>query len=287
MRLNFKFMQTDGVPLTADLMDKIQDAYAIFNVIGDVAGNLTILSGCDINGTLVNPGIVVINGDVLYFEGGTVNNEVFVHQEDIYKVFKNQVSKVLIEKKTVKFGSASVTYNWADFVKIETLKQIKESLALKANQSDLDAALADIAVLKMKTAPIMNGGIVLPWFKPVSEIPIGWKEAIDIRGKTIVGCDPNDSTFSTLGANIGSKTHTLTKEELPNIQGDFLTITGNGYNGSGNGFISVIGSFAAFILGSNNGQFSHKTLRLNFGANQPHNIIQPSTIANFIEPNFQ
>lgn len=279
-------MQTDGVPFTADLMDKIQDAYAIFNVIGDVAGNLTILSGCDINGTLVSPGIVVIDGDVLFFEGGTVFQTVFIHQENIYKVFKNQVSKVLIEKKTVKFGDASITYNWADFVRIDTLKQIKENLALKANQSDLDAALVDIAILKMKTAPIMNGGVIWAFGKPASEIPNGWKEATQYAGKTIAMYDPNDPMFSTIGTNIGSKTHTLTKDELPNIQGDIPTITGNGYNGSGNGFMTIVSQFVAFILGSNNGQFMHKTVRLNFGSNQPHNNIQPSRIANFIEPNF-
>ncbi|MCU7615675.1 hypothetical protein NZ698_00575 [Chryseobacterium sp. PBS4-4] len=280
-------MQTDGVPLTADLMDQIQEAYAIFNVIGSVAGNFTILSGCEINGTLVNPGIVVINGDVLFFEGGTVNQNVFIHQEDILKTFKNQQAKVLIEKRTVKFGNASTVYNWSEFVKIDTLKKIKEDLALKADKSELDLVKSRLDIVELKTAPIINGGVIWAFGRPVNEIPIGWKEATDYAGKTIVGLDPNDPMFSTLGANVGSKTHTLTKEELPNINGDFLTITGNGYNGSGNGFITVQSGFAAYILGSNNGQFQHKTLRLNFGNNQPHNNIQPSRIANFIEPNFQ
>lgn len=277
MRLNFKFMQTDGVPLTADLMDQIQEAYAIFNVIGNIAGSLTILSGCEINGTSVSPGIVVIDGDVLFFEGGTVYQKVFIHQEDIYKTFKNQVSKVLIEKKTVKFGDATTTYNWDSFIRIDTLKQIKENLALKANQSDLDDALADIAILKMKTAPIINGGIVLPWFKDVSEIPVGWKEALDIRGKTIVGLDPNDPTFSTLGAAVGSKTHVLTQAELPavNLQQTIL----QPYNG-----IETPGGFA----GSTDWKFRNWVLNVPLGGqNQPHNNIQPSTIANFIEPNFQ
>jgi hypothetical protein len=68
MRLNFRFLQTDGVPLTADLMDVLQQAYAIFNVLGDIAGNLTILKGCEVNGTFVESGIVVINGDVLFLK---------------------------------------------------------------------------------------------------------------------------------------------------------------------------------------------------------------------------
>ena len=269
-------MQTDGVPLTADLMDKIQDAYAIFNVIGDIAGHLTILSGCEINGTLVNPGIVVINGDVLFFEGGTVNSEVFILQEDIYKTFKNQVSKVLIEKKTVKFGTASVTYNWAEFVRIDTLKQIKEKLALKANQSDLDTALADIAILKMKTAPIMNGGVIWAFGKPVSEIPVGWKEATEYAGKTIVMYDANDPMFSAIGTNVGSKTHTLTIDEMPNHAHEV--------RGQDNSAIPTGSTSNEVANVENNGQFRRNTTSV--GGGLAHNNVQPSRIANFIEPNF-
>ncbi|MEC3875925.1 hypothetical protein [Chryseobacterium salviniae] len=269
-------MQTDGVPLTADLMDQLQNAYAIFNVIGDVAGHLTILSGCEINGTLVNPGIVVINGDVLFFEGGTIYQTVFIHQEDIYKTFKNQVSKILIEKKTVKFGDSTTVYNWADFVRIDTLKQIKEALALKANQSDLDAALADIAILKMKTAPIVNGGVILPFRKPASEIPAGWKECTDTTGKMLIHCDPNDVDFSTLGATVGNKTVTLVKNNLPNLNTSFGVIqpydgtpSGGGFDGGGN-------------------QWRNKTITINPGGNsEPVNVVNPAKIVNFIEPNFQ
>lgn len=273
MRLNFKFMQTDGVPLTADLMDQIQDAYAIFNVIGDIAGHLTILSGCEINGTLVTPGIVVINGDVLFFEGGTIYQTVFIHQEDITKVFKNQVSKVLIEKKTVKFGDSTTVYNWADFVRIDTFKQIKEALALKANQSDLDAALADIAILKMKTAPIINGGIVWIWKLPASEIPAGWKECTDLRGKTVFGRDPNDPDFNMLGNSAGNKTIVQTIGQMPKHSHSYTRTLpwsggGGGFDGGGNPFqISGVSTSEA-------------------GNNEPMNILNPHRIVNFIEPNF-
>lgn len=276
MRLNFRFMQTDGVPLTADLMDSIQEAYAIFNVIGNIAGHLTILSGCEINGTLVNPGIVVIDGDVIYFEGGTIYQTVFIHQEDITKVFKNQVSKVLIEKKTVKFGDSTTTYNWADFVRIDTLKQIKEALALKANQSQVDNHEARLAVLEMKTAPIENGGVILPFRKPASEIPIGWKECTDTTGKMLIHCDPNDVDFSTLGATVGSKTVTLIKNNLPNLNTQFGVL--QPYEGT-----PVSGGFDG---GGN--VWRNKTITINPGGNsEPIKVINPGKIVNFIEPNFQ
>lgn len=267
MRLNFKFMQTDGVPLTADLMETLEEAWSIFNVIGDIAGNLTILSGCEIVGTSVNPGIVVIDGDVLFFEGGTVYQNVFIHQEDITKVFKNQVAKVLIEKKTVKFGDAFVVYSWDAFTRLSTLKQIA---------SDLSSYNDRLNILEMKTAPIINGGIAWAWFKDVSEIPLGWKECFNIQGKTIVGLDPNDPLFSTLGDPVGSKTQTLTIDHLPDHDHEV-----KGYAGVPSGIPTI----NSHINAPTNGASSPRTGKT--GGNQPFNIIQPGIIANYIEPNFQ
>ena len=274
MRLNFKFMQTDGVPLTADLMDQIQEAYKIFNVLGNVAGHLTILQGCEVNGTLVSPGIVAIDGDVLYFEGGTVNNTVYIHQEDITKVFKNQVSKVLIEKKTVKFGNSTTTYNWADFVRILTLKEIKESLASKADLTTVLSILERVMKLEIKTAPIVNGGVILPFRKPASKIPFGWKECTDTLGKMLIHCDPNDVELSTLGASGGNKKITQTLEQMPKHSHSYTRTlpwsgSGGGFDGGGNPFQ---------ITGSNTDER---------GNNEAMNILNPHRIVLFIEPNFQ
>lgn len=269
MRLNFKFLQTDGVPLTADLMDDIQQAYSIFNVLGDIAGNLTILSGCEMQGSLVTPGIVVINGDVLYFEGGTVYSTVFITQEDITKVFKNQQAKVLIEKKTVKFGDASVTYNWTDFVRIQTLRSIKESLATKAELATVINLVERVMILEKKTAPIKPGGTVWPWRVSLGEIPVGWKECTDFRGKTLVGVDPADPDFGTIMAEFGTKKHKLLESEMPIHVHGIAEYAGS--PGMNNNHLSA----------STNGGASPRTTPA--GGDQPHNNVQPSKMVYFIE----
>lgn len=276
MRLNFKFMQTDGVPLTADLMETLEEAWSIFNVIGDIAGNLTILSGCEITGTFISPGIVVIDGDVLFFEGGTIYQTVFIHTEEITKVFKNQVAKVLIEKKTVKFGDAAIVYNWADFSRISTLKKITAD-SISYNER--------LNILEMKTAPIKNGGIVWAWREPV--IPVGWKECIDLRGKTIVGLDPDDPDFDSLGDDFGSKTHQLTNDQLPKLQGNFQAIASKWANITG--IVKKIATGGVGVQGSTShiATLDHQDLQIDIGNNQAHNNVQPSKIYYFIEPNFQ
>jgi len=290
MKLNIEFLQTGGVPLTNDLMSNIMEAIKLYDAVGSLAGHMTIIAGCDPVGgssTNVNPGVVAINDEVLYFEGGLISANVFIQEQDISKTFQDQTSKILVKKKTVKFGNATPpnSFVWSDFVKLKTIKEIQQSLAGKAEQTQVDDHETRLNNLELKTAPIVNGGVIWAFGRPVSEIPIGWKEAVDYQGKTIVGLDPNDPTFSTLGGNVGEKTVKLTKNQLPKISGNFESIMGNGF--SLNGIFSFVGSYAAYILGSNNNQYSHRNVKIEFGNDEAHNNIQPSRIALFIEPNFQ
>lgn len=275
MKYNFKFLQTDGVPLTNDLMQLIEEAYSIFEVLGDLAGNLTILKGCNLVGSTVEPGIVAIEGKLYHFEGGLVSDTVYINLQEIKKTFQNQTEKVLIENRTVRFGNAITTYNWSDFVRLETLKQIQVKVNNSVTQQQFNSLIAEIDLLKLKTAPIINGGIIFPFRRPASEIPVGWKECIDFRGKTIVGRDPNDSDFANLGNTVGTKTHTLTIDEMPAHKHKVPLFA----NGSASG--NAIGHPDNYI-DNNRTVDSQET-----GGNQPHNNIQPSRIVNFIEPNFQ
>ncbi len=277
MKYNFKFLQTDGVPLTNDLMQLIEEAYSIFEVLGDLAGNLTILKGCNLVGSTVEPGIVAIEGKLYHFEGGLVSDTVYINLQEIKKTFQNQTEKVLIENRTVRFGNAITTYNWSDFVRLETLKQIQVKVNNSVTQQQFNSLIAEIDLLKLKTAPIINGGIIFPFRRPASEIPIGWKECIDFRGKTIVGRDPNDNDFANLGNTVGSKTHTLSINEMPTHNHGWTGNNGNGWPKDSSDSTGA-GNVHSYVR--------HTKLE-DKGGNQPHNNIQPSRIVNFIEPNFQ
>ena len=278
MKYNFKFLQTDGVPLTNDLMQLIEEAYSIFEVLGDLAGNLTILKGCNLVGSTVEPGIVAIEGKLYHFAGGLVSDTVYINLQEIKKTFQNQTEKVLIENRTVRFGNAITTYNWSDFVRLETLKQIQVKVNNSVTQQQFNSLIAEIDLLKLKTAPIINGGIVFPFRKPAIEIPEGWKECIDFHGKTIVGRDPNDTDFGNLGNTVGTKTHTLSIDEMPNHSHDYVFYPGTERVGTGN-------SNGVSKQGNRNEVNNKATSTIGGGA--AHNNIQPSIIVNFIEPNFQ
>lgn len=286
MKLNINFLQTGGVPLTNDLMADIMQAIQLYDVVGAMAGNLVILTGCEVTGNTVSEGFVAINGEVLPFAGGVVSSKVFVKETEIQKTFEDGNDKVLVLKKSVEFGNAIPpnAFDWADFTRLKTLLGIQNLAENATPQSDFNALVERVELLEQKTAPIINGGVVFPWRKPVADIPVGWKECTDFRGKVIVGWNPNDADFATLGGELGEKKHTLSKVELPAFGGTFGTIMfANSYPA---GDFQQSYSANAQVSGSNVG-LQHKAIDFNVGSNQAHNNIQPSRIALYIEPNFQ
>lgn len=93
------------------------------------------------------------------------------------------------------------------------------SPALQAILDRLDV-LELIAAVFTPSALGAKGGMVL-WRKPAGEIPAGWAEVVDWRGKMAMGYDPNDPDFDTLSPNAsdnssgGEKEVAITGAHIP------------------------------------------------------------------------
>ena len=98
---------------------------------------------------------------------------------------------------------------------------------------DFQALLDRIELLELMAAPFKptptgaNGGAVL-FMKPLSEIPQGWEEVVEMRGRMPLGLDPADDDFKTLGKPGGSKTQTLVIGNLPKHSFKYLSPQANG-----------------------------------------------------------
>ena len=262
---NIKFNQTGGFPLDTDILGAMQTAYSIFNQLGSLAGDKTIISGCQLTGNSVSDGVVFINDEVLPFKGGTLGTNVIIKEESETRVFENGATLPVIFKRYASFGTSTPekTFAWADFKRFDNLVENAEK------NLDFEKRLK---ALETKKSPIPIGLIAI-WGKPASEpIPEGWKECTDLRGRMPLGWNPDDTDFSELLKNDGEKAHQLTIEELPSHSHSYIDTYKPGNRGQRG-------------PGGDNGLYnsSYNSTTDNTGGNQPHNNMPPYRIIKFIE----
>jgi hypothetical protein len=117
---------------------KLQTAFNLFNAFGNIVGDLTIISGCEVAGDNVGNGVVYINGEVLEFRGGLAQTKVIVKEDVENLLFENQNSYPVVKTRYATFGTGVGAINWVDFKRGFATKEIAEALALKGDKTVLD-----------------------------------------------------------------------------------------------------------------------------------------------------
>ena len=268
-----RYKQTGGFPLDTNNLDFLQNSFHILNTLGNLAGDMVIISGCETTGNTVSNGVVYVNKEVLEFRGGSLSANVFIKEEAVSGTFEDGSFKPIEITRYVTFGSSTPekTFAWADFKRFDNLvENAKKNLDFEKR----------LKALETKKSPIPIGLIAI-WGKPASEpIPEGWKECTDLRGRMPLGWNPDDADFSELLKNDGEKTHQLKVQELPVIEGGFETVTH--MTRLGTGVVRGVSGGQAQIAGGAS-QWLHEQMELKFGGNQPHNNMPPYRIIKFIE----
>jgi len=195
------FILTGGYPLKSERLQELQTAYNIFNSLGALAGNLTIISGCVLTGTVVGDGVVYIDGEVIEFReaDGAGTPDVIIIEEAVNRAFKNGVLKQVHTIRYATFGTAATSWPWSVFKRLDPIVLM----------------MARLEVLEKKSAVFQAGGGMVFWNKPAADIPAGWQEVVDWRGRMPVGFDVSQPEFNTMGKQGGAKGQTLLANNLP------------------------------------------------------------------------
>lgn len=217
------FIQTGGYPLNAERLQELQTAYSIFNSLGALAGNLTIISGCGLTGTVVGNGFVYIDGELIEFReaDGAGTPDVIIIEEAVNRAFKNGVIKQVHTIRYATFGTAATSWPWSGFKRLDPIILM----------------MARLEVLEKKSAVFQAGGGMVFWNKPAADIPAGWQEVVDWRGRMPVGFDVSQPEFNTMGKDGGAKNKTLSVAEMPSHShaiGNSRRNTGGGSGGDEN-----------------------------------------------------
>ena len=270
---NIDFTQTGGFPLDQDVLDVMQGQSNTAAKAALLGGKLYILDGAVQTGGNVTTGVVVINGEVMPFDGGTATAKVIVVETPVNLTYQDAVARPSQKMRKAVFGDDGVQNNpWADF---------------KRNTPD-NGVLARLDNVEKMLKPLMGytaGGVTvygswLFWGRPAGEIPTGWEAVPDAdwKGKVPVVLDATQTEFATVGQTGGAKTHTLIVGEMPShthttprIRTDTV---GSQYEGNN------LDSGGARGLYSGDG--SSTATSSSTGDSEAHNNLQPYKVVLFI-----
>ncbi len=274
-----------GYPFDIGFLAFMQNAYNLFNHFGHLAGNLAIISGCKEVGNTITPGTVFINGELFPFEGGAKGDTVIIKEFTNEVTFEDGFLRPLEVIRSVAFGRSTPekTFNWEDFKRVNNLQELEERKTEKQAFEDLKEEVEKLKKQK-QAVPI---GLIALWGKPASEIPAGWREYVNLRGKMPIGLDPDYSRATTDSQDYalnqllkqgGERSHKLTIEEMPKHKHDTVNdASGSDSDSKGYG--------GAFTMDTDEITYNRKNLmRIEpSGGDRSHNNMPPYRVVQFIE----
>lgn len=262
----YDFTQAGGFPLDQEVLTLLQDNSSLAAKSALLGGDFIILSGCDIVGANAANGVVVINGEILPFVGAAITAKVIIHEDVNPLHYEDGNDKGVEYIRYATFGDDGVTnYLWANF------KRNTPSNGLLARVDRLEKMLAPLMPFDMEGTPVH--GCRLEWNKPAIYIPAGWIEDddVELQGRFPIGYKEGDPDFGVIGNVGGSKTHTLTIDEMPAHKHD----TRDG------GFLNKGGGDGANVVGSEVGDNMSDTGSA--GGGQAHSILNPFRVIRWIK----
>jgi len=267
--MNFlDYNQDGGFRVSTEILAAAQTAYTLFNQLGWLGGDLTIISGCTVAGTSVSDGYVFINGEVLPFKGGIIGTNVVVKQNDISYPFQNGTVKPVVYERFATFGTAHVVYPWSSFSRVFQTKDIQNF------KNDFESR---ISALENKPSewPV---GAVIRFDQPLVVLPpTGWEDwnPVDEQGRVWAARSISDSDFG-LGVKGGEKAHQLSIYELPPHS---HTMQFGIENVDSGGIHNVLSTNAS----SSQTSITTTPSGGSGGSAQPHNNLQPYVAVRYIK----
>ena len=147
---NFEGQANRNFPLDCEMFSSLQSNTAVVAIIGNIAGDKAILSGCvvEANRTHRSAGYVFLrtkdypNGEVLFWEGGR-NGDMYVKLEATSVIAQDYQYDNAYTSRSLAAGIGTERYMWKDF---DTPKNIKEIEALIERQNEVINTLSSVPI---------------------------------------------------------------------------------------------------------------------------------------------
>ncbi len=236
----YDFTQTGGFPLDQEVLALLQDNSDLAAKAALLGGNFCILSGCVVIGSVASNGVVVVNGEVLPFVGGNVSAKVVIVETVNNLVYEDGSPKGVEKIRYATFGDDGVTdYQWSSF------KRNNPANGLLARVDKLEKMMAPLLGYDDPDNPGNTVyGSWLMWGRPAAQIPAGWEAVPDAewKGRFPVLYDETQVEFNEVGKVGGTKSVTLTPDQIPELE---VNLASTGYAGISGNANKVVGHSAA------------------------------------------
>lgn len=220
------FTAKDNFPLSSDTMEMMQQMIRLNSSVAALGGLNYILSGCVDDGMKVSDGIIVVNGEILSFEGGAKKVKITIQQSTkTLTAFGVDYPEAYIYR-VAKFSDVG-EYNWSDFVQVLTNRQLQQRIeAITGDAPGIvkmwsgriekihnDYKLCDGSLLAIMDYPELYENVGTAF----GGDGINNFALPDLRGRFIVGYDNTKNAYNTISKdNVGgAETVTLTEEQIP------------------------------------------------------------------------
>ena len=215
---NYTTQSQSNFPLDCETLKYIQDNRQMVEILGNIAGDKVILYGCTLNSakTSRTDGYVFVKttdfpeGEVLYFEGGSIANGMHLNIQNISVTANAEPYPAAYTERSLVPGLGTEHFNWSDFVELSD----KTNRALMEEVNSLKTQIAGLT-----PAPI---GSIQMW--PSDTLPTGYH----LCDGSSLNISDYPELYKVLGTTYGGSG---TSFKLPNIQGSFVAGKGaNDYN---------------------------------------------------------
>jgi len=198
------FTQTGGFPFDQSTLDFLQDSILLAGQLATAIGDRAILSGCIVAGSNAGNGYMVIDGEILPFTGGVIEDKVIIIEADNDLTYEDGTPRPVVKTRYATFGDDGVTdILWSDF-RSNRLDRVWLTGDIKEVDCSYDYFMANfdgtgLGINEREGWAICNGQ----------------NDTKDRRGLMSIQFDPTKPYADTLGKTGGEEKHILTLDELP------------------------------------------------------------------------
>lgn len=227
-------------PLDCETLDALQQLSALTAVIGNIAGDRVILSGCGLSddGTRRAAGYVFLrtkafpDGEVLPWAGGYVADGLHIKEEPVAVRANDTDYPTAYARRSLApgVGSDPEKLSWEMFTELKTLHELmNENRELRDKLADV-ATGAPVGVVQMWAGQDIPRGYLLCNGQELEQTAYpelyaalgsaflttsGKFKIPDLRGRFIVGLSDRDYDYAAIGATGGEKKVALSIDEMP------------------------------------------------------------------------